>query len=102
MTDWREPPRDPDRPTRDEDERDDREPDMSDPEAQRAPGDDSNPGRPGERPPPMQARGRDDEVIEMDAEGAGYEAVGRDNIRQGRVGGVMGTPHAGRGQGQGG
>jgi hypothetical protein len=98
MTDWREPPL-PER--RDDEERDEREPDMTDPEAQRAPGDDSTgKGRPGEHPPPMQAR--PGESIEMDAAGSGYEAVGTDNIRDGSVGGVMGTPHAGRGQGQGG
>ena len=30
------------------------------------------------------------------------EPVGRDNIREGRVGGVMGGPHQQQGQGQGG
>jgi hypothetical protein len=30
------------------------------------------------------------------------EQVGRDNIREGRVGGVMGGPHQQQGQGQGG
>jgi hypothetical protein len=96
MTDWRDPPewREPPRGPGDEGDDDrepngrvpQREPDMRDPEAQRAPGADT-PG---------------DEVIAMDAAGAGYEAVGTDNIREGRVAGVMGTPHASRGQGQGG
>lgn len=101
MADWREPL--PER--RDEDDggerdRHPREPDMQDPEAQRAPGEDpSGTGVPGEEPPPMRA---DAGVIELDADGIGYEPVGTDNIREGRVGGVMGAPHAGRGQGQGG
>jgi hypothetical protein len=54
-----------------------------DPEAQRAPGDD--PDGTGAEPPPMQANAR----------------VGNDNIREGRVGGVMGAPGATNGQGQG-
>jgi hypothetical protein len=49
----------------------------------------------------MQAGGAED-VILLDAPGAAREPVGNDNIREGRVGGVMGSPHATNGQGQGG
>jgi hypothetical protein len=38
----------------------------------------------------------------MDATGSEREPVGNDNIREGRVGGVMGSPHQSMGQGQGG
>ena len=63
----------------------DRPPFDSDPEAQHAPGEDEqNPDSP-TSPPPMQA----------------MERVGNDNIREGRVGGVMGAPGATNGQGQG-
>ena len=48
----------------------------------------------------MEARGTDD-VIYLDGRGAETEPVGNDNIREGRVGGVMGSPHATNGQGQG-
>lgn len=101
MTDWREPL--PER--RDEDGRDERDdpgprrPNMQDPEAQHAPGEDPTGNEPGEVPPPMRAGAG---VIELDAEGIGYQPVGPDNIREGRVGGIMGASHAGRGQGQGG
>lgn len=75
-----------------------RPPFEEDPEAQRAPGaEDENPGG----GPPMQA-GATDEVIYLDAPGAATEPVGNDNIREGRVKGVMGSPHATNGQGQGG
>ena len=69
-----------------------------DPEAQHAPGegggDADNPA------PPMHASSADENVF--DAAGAAHEAVGNDNIREGRVGGVMGPPHQAMGQGQGG
>jgi len=56
-----------------------------DPEAQHAPGEnEQDPGSPAS-PPPMQAT----------------ERSGNDNIREGRVGGVMGAPSATNGQGQG-
>lgn len=75
-----------------------RPPFENDPEAQRAPGaGDEDPGS----GPPMQA-GADDDVIYLDAPGAAREPVGNDNIREGRVGGVMGPEHASKGQGQGG
>jgi hypothetical protein len=75
-----------------------RPPFEEDPEAQRAPGagDDAPGGG-----PPMQASATDD-VIYLDAPGAATEPVGNDNIREGRVGGVMGPKHAANGQGQGG
>jgi len=63
-----------------------------DPDAQRAPGsEDDNPGG----GPPMQAAASDD-VTYQDAPGTGTEPVGNNNIRDGRVRGVMGL------QGQGG
>lgn len=62
----------------------DRPPFDEDPEAQRAPGE--TPDGTGNEPPPMQANAR----------------AGNDNIREGRVGGVMGAPSATNGQGQGG
>ena len=75
-----------------------RPPFEEDPEAQRAPGaEDENPGG----GPPMRAAA-DDDVILLDAPGVEHEPVGNDNIREGRVGGVMGSPHASNGQGQGG
>jgi hypothetical protein len=94
-------PRDPDTdlpPTETPDERDlPRRPDP-DPEAQKAPGAGQEDGDvPGT--PPMQAGG---EEIALDAPGIASEPVGNDNIRDGTVGGVMGPPHASRGQGQGG
>lgn len=61
----------------------DRPPFDRDPEAQRAPGED--PQGLESDPPPMQAGARE----------------GNDNIREGRVGGVMGAPSATNGQGQG-
>lgn len=104
MTDQRNPGPSPD--PRDED-RDDNRPDWDrnpaerppferDPEAQRAPG----PGESdtGVHRPPMQASA---EVNEFDAYGIAREAVGNDNIREGKVGGVMGPPHPTMGQGQG-
>ena len=70
----------------DDDNRDqspfERPPFDEDPEAQHAPGE--NDGPDGD-PPPMQANAR----------------TGNDNIREGRVGGVMGAPGATNGQGQG-
>jgi hypothetical protein len=78
-----------------------------DPEAQRAPGggqEDPDTGGPGGQPP-MQAAADDppgDDELTLDAPGAAREPVGNDNIREGRVGGVMGPPHATNGQGQGG
>ena len=66
-----------------------------DPEAQHAPGvEDENPGG----GPPMRAV--DEDVIYLDAPGAASEPVGNDNIREGRVGGVMGPAHPTNGQGQ--
>lgn len=55
-----------------------------DPEAQRAPG--AGESDTGVEEPPMQAT----------------ERVGNDNIREGRVGGVLGAPSSTSGQGQGG
>ena len=72
-----------------------------DPEAQHAPGEGESIGDPGSSPPPMQARGGSDELL-MDAAGSEREPIGNDNIREGRVGGVMGSPHQSMGQGQGG
>lgn len=107
VTEQRDPEPQPD--PRDEDGRPDwdrspaeRPPFERDPEAQRAPG-------PGESDtdvhrPPMQAsadRNRDDEN-QFDAFGTAHEAVGNDNIREGKVGGVIGPPHQSMGQGQGG
>ena len=99
-------PTDPDRQPPDSDTPDDpgaprqpgeRPPFDEDPGAQRAPGaEDENPGG----GPPMEAGGTDD-VIYLDGPGAETEPVGNDNIREGRVGGVMGSPHAPYGQGQG-
>jgi hypothetical protein len=72
-------------PKQDDDDQDnpfERPPFQRDPEAQRAPGaGESDTGNP---EPPMQA------------------ASGNDNIREGKVGGVMGPPHQSMGQGQGG
>jgi hypothetical protein len=103
---------------RDDDRRDDdRRPDWDrdpnerppfdrDPDAQRAPG----PGESdtGGHRPPMQAEAsatyaaaRPDENV-FDAPGIAREHVGNDNIREGKVGGVMGGPHQAMGQGQGG
>jgi hypothetical protein len=84
----------------DEEERSpfERPPFERDPEAQRAPGADE--GDLDAPQPPMQASGADENVF--DAAGAAREPVGNDNIREGRVGGVMGGPHQSMGQGQGG
>ena len=71
-----------------------------DPDAQRAPGAEEDPS--GAPPPPMQARGSGGDDIVLDGPGVAREPVGNDNIREGRVGGVMGPPHASAGQGQGG
>lgn len=88
-----ETPEDPGRPR----QPDERPPYDEDPEAQRAPGaEDESPGG----GPPMQAA-EDGDVILLDAPGASRTPVGNDNIREGRVGGVMGPPHASNGQGQG-
>jgi hypothetical protein len=94
-------PRDPDTdtpPTETPDERDLPRRPEPDPEAQKAPGagqeDADVPGT-----PPMQAASGDNV---LDAPGIAREPVGNDNIRDGTVGGVMGTPHATHGQGQGG
>jgi hypothetical protein len=89
MTTWQGPDPEPQEPPpgEDEDGREpspfDRPPFDRDPEAQHAPGEGEGIGDPGSTPPPMQA-------------------VGNDNIREGRVGGVMGPPHQSMGQGQGG
>ena len=74
------PPSDPDDEDRSPFER---PPFDQDPEAQHAPG--ANDQEPDGTPPPMQAT----------------ERTGNDNIREGRVGGVMGAPSATNGQGQG-
>jgi hypothetical protein len=85
-------PTDPTDPSRD------RPPTARDPEALRAPGaGQDDPTTPGQ--PPMHA-GAAEHVL--DSPGIAREAVGNDNIREGRVGGVMGPPHASNGQGQGG
>jgi len=47
--------------------------------------------RPGDRP-----------ILQGVDRGGTGEPVGRDNIREGRVGGVLGGPHPSQGQGQGG
>ena len=81
----------------------DRPPFDKDPEAQHAPGDNEGSDDPGSTPPPMQAgAGTSSNDIVMDAAGAEREPVGNDNIREGRVGGVMGPAHQTMGQGQGG
>ena len=49
--------------------------------------------------PPMRASAGENL---LDGPGIAREPVGNDNIREGRVGGVMGAPHASNGQGQGG
>jgi hypothetical protein len=104
MAGWPEPssdptpetPPDPDSPF--EEPPFERPPFDQDPEAQHAPGAEGD--DPNSSPPPMQASGASD--IVMDEPGIAREAVGNDNIREGRVGGVMGPPHAANGQGQGG
>ena len=78
------------------------------------------PGDPGEEPmlapgagqedpdssgqPPMRAGAGETLLGEhlLDGPGIAREPVGNDNIREGRVGGVMGARHATNGQGQGG
>jgi hypothetical protein len=97
------------------DREDDREPSPferppfdRDPEAQHAPGEGEGIDDPGSTPPPMQAQAfrapgaENGGDIVMDAAGAEREPVGNDNIRDGRVGGVMGPSHPSMGQGQGG
>lgn len=101
MTTWRDPgDPDPQMPPPDtDDDRSpfERPPFEQDPEAQHAPGaEDDDAGS----PPPMQAGGGDEHLL--DAPGVAREPVGNDNIREGRVGGVMGPPHQSMGQGQGG
>lgn len=61
----------------------DRPPFDEDPEAQHAPGENEQDPGSQQTPPPMQAN----------------ERAGNDNIREGRVGGVMGAPGATGGQG---
>ena len=102
MTVWQDPgDPDPQLPPADEDDEEkspfERPPFERDPEAQHAPGAEDVDG---DTPPPMQASGKDE--IVMDAAGAASEPVGNDNIRDGTVGGVMGGPHQSMGQGQGG
>ena len=93
-----EPPADPPDEQDPRDERDDRPPAEPDPDAQRAPGaGQDDPTTPGQ--PPMHA-GATEHVL--DGPGIARQPVGNDNIREGRVGGVMGPPHASQGQGQGG
>jgi hypothetical protein len=88
-------PTDPDGRPETPEEPDRQPPAEPDPETQRAPGaEDSDSGE----PPPMRAG---DEHL-LDGPGIAREPVGNDNIREGRVGGVMGPPHASHGQGQGG
>lgn len=71
-----------------------------DPEAQQAPG--AGQEDPDFRQPPMEASANGADVILMDAPGLAGEPVGNDNIREGRVRGVMGPAHQQGGQGQGG
>jgi hypothetical protein len=75
-------------PGEDEEQRSpfDRPPFDKDPEAQHAPGENEQDPGSQQTPPPMQAA----------------EQAGNDNIREGRVGGVMGAPGSTNGQGQGG
>ena len=109
MTTWQEQP-DPEPKQQPPDDEDDgrapspfdRPPFDQDPEAQHAPGDTEGIGDPGATPPPMQAGVDRRNDIVMDAAGAEREPVGNDNIREGRVGGVMGPAHQTMGQGQGG
>ena len=103
MTMWRDPgDPDPQLPPKDDDDEEpspfERPPFDRDPEAQHAPG--AGQEDPDSQAPPMQAGAGDENVF--DAAGAAHEAVGNDNIREGRVGGVMGPPHQSMGQGQGG
>lgn len=97
-------PNDPEQqpPPFDQDEPADAPPDEPDPEAMKAPG--AGQEDPDSQAPPMQASaaaGAGDAIL-GDAAGIEREPVGNDNIREGRVGGVMGSPHASMGQGQGG
>lgn len=100
MTSWQDP-HDPERdvPEQDDEERSpfERPPFERDPEAQHAPGAGEGDA---ETPPPMHAGAATENVL--DAEGIAREPVGNDNIREGRVGGVMGPAHQSMGQGQGG
>lgn len=108
MSIWQEPNdpnREPPAPDTDDEESPfERPPFDRDPEAQHAPGEDEQ-GTGSEKPPPMHAAGSADEGADneliLDAAGAEREPVGNDNIREGRVGGVMGPAHASNGQGQG-
>jgi hypothetical protein len=90
MTTWQDPgDPDPQTPPADEDRDKDRSPFErppfdKDPEAQHAPGENEQDPT-SDTPPPMQAN----------------QQAGNDNIREGRVGGVMGAPAATNGQGQG-
>ena len=105
MSVWRDPG-DPEQPppTPDGDDHEqerspfERPPFERDPEAQRAPG--AGDSETGTDQPPMHAGEEDQNVF--DAAGAAHDEVGNDNIREGRVGGVMGPPHQTMGQGQGG
>jgi hypothetical protein len=76
-----------------------------DPEAQHAPGAGQE-DRDSQQPPMQATAGGStadpDDVILLDAPGVARDPVGNDNIREGRVNGVMGPPHASGGQGQGG
>jgi len=104
MAGWPDPERDPGAPpdpdSPSENPPFERPPFDQDPDAQRAPGAEDQSGAP---PPPMQAQwGSGTDEILLDGPGVAREAVGNDNIREGKVGGVMGPPHAAGGQGQGG
>jgi hypothetical protein len=61
--------------------------------------DETEPDPAPERERPTVAEGTTSEGVDRGGTG---EPVGRDNIREGRVGGVMGGPHQSQGQGQGG
>jgi hypothetical protein len=114
---WRNPSDpDPQMPPPDSDEPEDRLPVEDDQEVQRAPG--AGQEDPDSQQPPMQASARESEQQRrppqsdepsnpatenvLDAPGIAREPVGNDNIREGRVGGVMGPAHGSHGQGQGG
>ena len=57
---------------------------------------------PTEDRPVVRPRRSADDTVSLDAADAADDEVGNDNIREGRVGGVMGGHHSSRGQGQGG
>jgi hypothetical protein len=61
--------------------------------------DETNPDPAPERERPTTAEVETNEGVDRGGSG---EPVGRDNIREGRVGGIMGGPHQQGGQGQGG